>query len=166
MVDILSAVSAAQPDFAVLHFRTVKESYQALPGGWQRLARARELAPNLKLLGSGDIFSARDALAMHECSGVDGVVVARGLLRNPRILLQIEKLCAGKGEEDGSRHPLEALAFLRDIAIDSSLSPGSGNGFVLNLAAHMLGRDHELFGKLSHCGTLAETRGLLERIVS
>ncbi len=159
MEAILAAVGAAKPDFAILHFRTVEEGYRSVPRGWLRLARARELAPDLRILGSGDLFSAADALQMYRCSGVDGVAPARGLLRNPHILRELEQACGLRDPDPPAR--FGPMGFLRDIAVEAGRSPRAGNGFVLNLAAHMLGRNHPRFAALSHCGTLLETCRLL-----
>lgn len=185
---IMEAVRAGEPDFVVLHYRTVKESYRAVESGWDRLARARERFPDVRLLASGDLFSVRDALAVGRRTGVDGVAPARGIVRNPWLLRDIEEACAGRlpgegrsrracdpagGTGEGVRthargsssspQPTEAakIGFLRDIASRSGRAGTTRPGFVLELARHLLGPEHPQFGELSACPTLAAARELL-----
>ena len=104
---ILKAVRAAQPDFVMMHFRTVIEEYQVVPGGWERLARAKELlGADIPLLGAGDVVSVDAAAALWRQTGVDGVTPARGLLRNPWLLQEIEAGCEA-GAEEGKRQKAE-----------------------------------------------------------
>ena len=155
MADILPAVAAAAPDFVTLHFRTAAEAYARVPGGWQRLARARELLPGILLLGCGDVLTAADALRLRAETGVDGVAAARGLLRNPRLLLDIEDACAGRTPRPLGR--CHSLARLREMALLALESGGNRPGFVLEVARTMLGERDPLFQDLSRCRTLLQT---------
>jgi tRNA-dihydrouridine synthase B len=51
--------------------------------------------PQRTVLGSGDLFTARDCLDMLRETGVDGVSVARGAIGNPWIFQQARALAAG-----------------------------------------------------------------------
>jgi len=53
-------------------------------------------APSTKILGSGDLLTARDCLAMFDQTGVDGVTVARGAIGNPWIFRDLRALAAGQ----------------------------------------------------------------------
>jgi len=161
MNDILPAVRAAAPDFVVVHFRTVAELYAEVSDGWDRLARARELLPDVKLIGSGDLFSAADALALHRRAGVDGVAPARGVLRNPWLLRDIEAAC--RGEAIPPHPPRAKIEFLAELASDAEIRGVQRTGFVLNLAANMFGENHPLFRRLTACRDLAEIGGALAR---
>ncbi len=48
------------------------------------------------VLGSGDLFTARDCLDMLAQTGVDGVSIARGAIGNPWIFEQVRALAAGQ----------------------------------------------------------------------
>lgn len=77
-------------DFLIVHFRTVREQYQPVPGRAERLARAQQLAGSTPLVINGDYFDA--ASAREEATGFDaaGVMCARGFLRDPGLLERIE----------------------------------------------------------------------------
>ena len=155
MADILPAVAAAAPDFVTLHFRTADENYDSVPGGWQRFARARELLPGILLVGCGDVLTAGDALRLHAETGVDGVATARGLLRNPRLLLDIEDACAGRVPVLLGR--CQRLAALHAMALVAWECGRTRPGFVLEVARTMLGERDPLFQDLSRCRTLLQT---------
>ncbi len=159
MAEILPAVAAGAPDFVTLHFRTAAENYDVVPGGWQRLARARALLPGVLLVGCGDVRTAADALRLHAETGVDGVAAARGLLRNPRLLLDIEEACAGR--PPGGLERQRCLARLRDMALLALASGRTKPGFVLEVARNMLGERDALFQDLYRCHTLAQAAARL-----
>lgn len=149
---IAAAVRSAQPDLVFCHFRTVRELYRPIPDGLQRLAKARELLPDCLLFGSGDLFSAEDAMAMRRLCAVDGVIPARGLLQNPAILRDIHDHCAGIGPRPLS--VTERIIFLLDIAAASGRRPGGSHGFVLRIAAGLFGRESIFFHALAQCRNL------------
>jgi tRNA-dihydrouridine synthase len=154
MADILPAVAAVAPDFVTLHYRTAAENYDAVPGGWGRLLRARALLPGILLVGCGDVLTAADALRLHAETGVDGVCVARGLMRNPHLLLDIEDACAGGTPVPFG--PRQCLGCLRDMARLSLDSGRTRPGFVLEVARNMLGERDALFQDLYRCRTLRQ----------
>ncbi len=141
--EILSAVREARPDFVMLHYRTVAEGYRSSPEGWGRLARARELLPDIPLLASGDVFTAADALELWRQTLVDGITPARGLLRNPWLLDDIRTACAG-GKTDERGLPARA-EFLQDVCVDAVKAKEFSQGFVLELARNLFGAESELF---------------------
>ena len=188
---IMEAVRAGEPDYVVLHYRTVTESYRAVESGWDRLAQARERFPDVRLLASGDLFSVRDAVTVGRRTGVDGVAPARGILRNPWLLRDIEEACGGRLEDERVSNPVCApagaategarrmpraslscsgpenrsrIGFLRDVALRSRRAETARPGFVLELARHLLGPEHRHFAELSACPTLAAARALLNAL--
>lgn len=78
-----------------VHGRTVEQRYIG-PSRWEFLSEVkRHVGPRL-ILGSGDLFSAQDCLAMLERTGIDGVSIARGAIGNPWIFR--EALALSRGE--------------------------------------------------------------------
>ena len=75
-------------DIAALtvHLRTVKEQSK-VPAHWelmpQILALRDQIAPDTVIIGNGDIESREEALEKHAVSGLDGVMVGRGIFHNP-----------------------------------------------------------------------------------
>lgn len=64
-----------------LHARTQAQNY-AGRAHWDEIARLKE-ALTIPVLGNGDVFEARDAMAMMEQTGCDGVCVGRGAQGRP-----------------------------------------------------------------------------------
>ncbi|HWB00828.1 MAG TPA: tRNA-dihydrouridine synthase [Pirellulales bacterium] len=77
-----------------VHGRTVEQKYIG-PSRWAFLREVKQHAPQRTVLGSGDLFSAADCLAMIAETGVDGVTAARGAIGNPWIFAQARALAAG-----------------------------------------------------------------------
>ncbi|MGI9473977.1 MAG: tRNA dihydrouridine synthase [Rubripirellula sp.] len=78
-----------------VHGRTVQQRYVGA-SRWAFLAEVkRHVGERLKVLGSGDLFSAEDCLQMIQQTGVDGVTVARGAIGNPWIFQQARALSEG-----------------------------------------------------------------------
>ena len=85
-------------DFGVaaitVHGRTVQQRYVG-PSSWDFLREVKAHAGKRVVLGSGDLFTARDCLDMIARTGVDGVTVARGAIGNPWIFQEVRALAAG-----------------------------------------------------------------------
>jgi tRNA-dihydrouridine synthase len=143
---ICEAVREGQPDFVMLHYRTVEERYQAVPDGLRRLARARELLPGLPLFGSGDLYTVEAAARMYAVAAVDGVTPARGLVANPWLLRDIEAAC--RGDDVPVRTEVELREFLRRLIAEAERSGTWRAGFVLDVARHQFGREHPVFDRL------------------
>ncbi|MBL9075947.1 MAG: tRNA-dihydrouridine synthase [Planctomycetes bacterium] len=80
---------------ATVHPRTVQQKYQG-PSRWEFLRRVKAHVGAFPILGSGDLFSPFDVLAMVQQTGVDGVTVARGCIGNPFVFAQVRDLLAGR----------------------------------------------------------------------
>jgi tRNA-dihydrouridine synthase B len=78
-----------------VHARTVEQKYKG-PADWSFLARVKREFRDKTILGSGDVYTAGDALKMLEQTGVDGVIAARGAIGNPWIFRQARDLAAGR----------------------------------------------------------------------
>ncbi|MGA2031037.1 MAG: tRNA-dihydrouridine synthase [Thermoguttaceae bacterium] len=78
-----------------VHGRTVRQGYQGA-SSWEFLREVKEHAGPRTVLGSGDLFTPQDVLAMFARTGVDGAALARGAIGNPWIFRQIRDLAAGR----------------------------------------------------------------------
>ncbi|MGI5922431.1 MAG: tRNA-dihydrouridine synthase family protein [Lentisphaeria bacterium] len=159
---IAAAIRSAQPALVFCHCRTVRELYRPISDGRQRLAKARDLLPDCLLIGNGDILCAEDAEAMRQKCAVDGVIAARGLLRNPALLRDIHDHCLDRPPTPLSDS--ERLDFLRDIADAPEQGPGAKHGFVLRIAAGLYGHDSALFHELARCRNLRQANEYLHRL--
>ena len=143
---ICEAVGEGQPDYVVLHYRTVDEGYGPAPRGLWRLERAREYLASLPLLGSGDLHTAEAAARMYDVAAVDGVTPARGLLANPWLLRDIAAACrAGAASRTTDEHRCD---FLRRLVAEADRTGTWRRGFVLEVARHQFGRSHATFERL------------------
>lgn len=135
---IAPAIREGAPDFVTVHFRTVRESYNAIPNGLERLKEARKALPDIPLVGSGDLFTPQDVIRMRDQCGVDAVAPARGLLRNPRLLVDIRQTLQNAPPPPWT--PNEKYALLREFQ-----ECGATLGFVLRMAANLFGRTSQEF---------------------
>jgi tRNA-dihydrouridine synthase B len=98
-----------------VHGRTAAQSYTG-SADWNLVERIAD-ALSVPVFGSGDCLDGAAVLARWR-SGVDGVLVGRGVLRNPWILAQAADLAAGRAPrdvtlEDRGRFLLEYIELLR-----------------------------------------------------
>ncbi len=93
---ILDGAMALGVAGVTVHGRTVAQRYIG-PSRWEFLTEVqRHIAGRIRLLGSGDLFTAEDCLRMFRETGVDGVTIARGAIGNPWIFEQARALLAGR----------------------------------------------------------------------
>ena len=86
-------VQEAGASAVTIHGRTAEQSYS----GWADWELVRQVAGDLKIpvLGSGDCVEP-DQIVERMNTGVSGVLVGRGVLRNPWILAQAADIAAGR----------------------------------------------------------------------
>src|SRR4051812_24611011 len=65
-----------------VHGRTVEQKYLG-QAAWSSLSEVKRRYPDRTILGSGDFFTAEDAVRMLRTTGVDIVWIARGAIGNP-----------------------------------------------------------------------------------
>jgi tRNA-dihydrouridine synthase B len=84
-------------DYAAVrvHGRTVEQKYLGR-ADWSILSELKKRYRTRTIIGSGDIFTADDAVRMIRQTGVDVVWVARGAIGNPWIFSQAADLLAGR----------------------------------------------------------------------
>ena len=76
-----------------IHGRTAEQSYRGT-ADWELVSRVAE-ALTIPVFGSGDCIEPEQVIERME-SGVSGVLVGRGVLRNPWILAQAADIAAGR----------------------------------------------------------------------
>jgi tRNA-dihydrouridine synthase len=74
-----------------VHGRTVEQKYSGR-ANWNFLRDVKRRYPDRTILGSGDVFTAEDAVRMYRETGVDMVWIARGAIGNPWIFGQTAAL--------------------------------------------------------------------------
>jgi nifR3 family TIM-barrel protein len=74
------------PAAIILHGRTQKMQSEG-EASWEEIGKAvkvrNQLEPNVPIHGNGDVFSMADALQKVKETGVDGIMVGRGIFQNP-----------------------------------------------------------------------------------
>jgi nifR3 family TIM-barrel protein len=108
-VAFAQAMEGAGAAAVAVHGRTREQFYRG-SADWDVIAQVRA-AVNVPVLGSGDVFTADDVVAMLERTGVDGVMVARGARGNPWIFREAGALL--RGERLPSPTPLERIDMAR-----------------------------------------------------
>src|SRR5438046_2127378 len=94
---------------ARVHARTVEQKYLG-QSRWEFLREVKSRYPDKTILGSGDVFTAEDAVRMLRETGVDIVWIARGAIGNPWIFQHAAELrgfspspgIPGEGRGEGS----------------------------------------------------------------
>ena len=83
-----------------VHGRTVEQKYNG-PACWRSIREVKQRYPNRTILGSGDVFTAEDAVRMLRETGVDIVWIARGAIGNPWIFRHARALLASSPSASG-----------------------------------------------------------------
>ncbi len=118
--EIFDAALAAGVAAVTVHGRTVRQRYVG-PSDWAFLARVKRRAGRHVILGSGDLFTAEDALRMLRETGVDGCSLARGAIGNPFIFRELRELLAGRPLPPPPGIPAQRQALERHLALMSEL---------------------------------------------
>jgi nifR3 family TIM-barrel protein len=72
-----------------IHGRTREQMYGGI-ANWDTIKELKENI-NIPVIGNGDVFTAKDAFEKVKYSGVDGVMLARGILGNPWLIRDIRE---------------------------------------------------------------------------
>jgi tRNA-dihydrouridine synthase len=77
-----------------VHGRTVEQKYLGR-AAWPALREVKRRYPDRTILGSGDVFTAEDAVRMLRETGVDIVWIARGAIGNPWVFRHAAMILGG-----------------------------------------------------------------------
>jgi len=124
--EIIESVWANGYAAARVHGRTVEQKYFG-KASWAFLKQLKQRYPSRTILGSGDVFTAHDAMRMLEETGVDMVWIARGAIGNPWIFRHVTALLGNDSIMAPSiGEQREALAEHFAIAMDIHGEPLAG----------------------------------------
>ena len=88
----LRTVFSQQLDMVSVHMRTVREMSK-VPAHWELATRVRELrdeiAPDTLLVGNGDVMNHGQALERANSSGVEGIMIGRGIFQDPYAFAEV-----------------------------------------------------------------------------
>ena len=166
------AMEAAGASAVAVHGRTREQFYHGA-ADWEAIANVKR-AVGIPVIGSGDVFSADDVVAMLERTGVDAVMVARGAQGNPWIFREARALI-DRGERIDPPDPFERIDMARTHA--AALVEFAGGHSYLRMRKHVAWYVHGMPGaamvraKVNECrdyagldALLVEYRAYLERL--
>jgi len=91
--EIAKTAEAAGASAVAVHGRT-RDGFYTGTANWGIIAAVKK-AVSVPVIGSGDVFSAEDAIRMLDETGCDLVMIARGALGNPWIFREVKALWQG-----------------------------------------------------------------------
>lgn len=104
-------IEAAGAKAITVHGRT-REQYYSGQVDLETIKKVKE-AVNIKVIGNGDIKKTIDAIKMFEYTGVDGIMIGRGILGKPwKINYIIQELETGKRQQE--KTPMEKLSIIKE----------------------------------------------------
>lgn len=78
-----------------VHGRTRAQGYKG-PANWEYIKQCKQAAKNIAVIGNGDLLACQDALRMHEATGCDGFLIARGGMGQPWLAHDIFAYLSGQ----------------------------------------------------------------------
>lgn len=82
-----------------VHGRAVEQRYRDR-ADWNVIREVKQRFPETVVFGSGDMFTAAEAVSKHNESEVDGVIIARGAIGNPWIFRDLREILTGAQASD------------------------------------------------------------------
>lgn len=158
------AMEAAGAAAIAVHGRTREQHYRGR-ADWSVLASVKA-AVEVPVIGSGDVFSAADAKAMLDETGVDAVMIARGARGNPWIFREAVALIE-RGEAFAPPTPFERIDVARQHA--RGLLEFGGERTAARMRKHVAWYIHGMPGatrmreRVNEAATFAEIDELLLR---
>jgi nifR3 family TIM-barrel protein len=85
-VEVLKLAEDCGIEALTIHGRTRSDMFSG-KADWRTIAEVKARA-NIPIIGNGDVFMPEDAARMFQETGVDGVMMGRGVLSNPWLIRQ------------------------------------------------------------------------------
>lgn len=86
-IEVAKVIEAAGASLLSIHGRTRNQFYGG-QADWNIIKKVKD-AVGIPVIGNGDIFTVEDAIKMKDQTGVDGLMVARGVQGNPWLIKEI-----------------------------------------------------------------------------
>lgn len=118
-----------------LHARTAEQHYSGT-ARWEYIRELKNEVKTIPVLGNGDIWEAKDAFAMMEQTGCDGVVVGRGTLGKPWLFRDLLDVFEGREVQKSPD-----LGFVMDVMLQHA------DGLM-----SIMGADHGIRNFRKHAG--------------
>ena len=131
-VEFALAMEAAGASAVAVHGRTRDQFYKGT-ADWGVISAVKD-SVSIPVIGSGDVFCARDAKALLERTGADAVMIARGARGNPWIFREARALI-DFGEEISPPDWAERMAVAREHA--SALAASRGERAFKRMRKHV-----------------------------
>jgi nifR3 family TIM-barrel protein len=118
-VEVLKLAEDCGVEALAIHGRTRCDMFSG-NSDWGVIARVKEQA-RIPVMGNGDVFTHLDAERMFRETGVDGVMMGRGVLSNPWLIRQCWDHLSGKGVKQVSlKERAEFMVgFLQRVSLES-----------------------------------------------
>ena len=118
--ELAPAIEQAGAGWICMHPRTGKQEFRG-QADWNCLKELKQLV-HIPVLGSGDLFTAQNALDCIQQTGVDTILFARGALNDPSIFAKFQDLQQGKPQK---KHNLQDIKKLTCCMEDFYIRYGS-----------------------------------------
>jgi len=134
-IEVLKLAEDCGVEGLAIHGRTRCDLFSGR-ADWQVIARVKEQA-RIPIMGNGDVFAPADAERMFSETGVDGVMLARGVLSNPWLIRQCWDHLCGKTVLQVS--PVERAEFVTEFLrkVCSESPPPSALGRIKKIGGYL-----------------------------
>ncbi|CAM9282173.1 unnamed protein product [Ectocarpus fasciculatus] len=107
-------------DYLTVHARHAAQR-SSIPSNWIAIAEVKERVKdkNISIIGNGDVYTAADAVRMRTTTGCDGVMIARGAIKNPWVFRDL----VGNSLFNGNKEIERAETFYFECALRRDTKP-------------------------------------------
>lgn len=118
-IEVLKLAEGCGVEALAIHGRTRCDLFTG-KSDWNTIAQVKEQA-KIPVMGNGDVFTPEDAERMFRETGVDGIMMGRGVLSNPWLIRQSwDHLCGIEAKQVSSAEKAEfMISFLNRIRLES-----------------------------------------------
>ncbi len=160
--DFAAALEQAGVAGVAVHGRTAKQLYTG-SADWSIIDEVAERV-NIPVVGSGDVFTAQDAVRMLQTTAASAVFIARGTYGNPWIFSDAQQLLTGANlPQHGTKERLDALR--EHLTLVSQLAPHMARSRTFT-TWYLKGMPHAAFwrGRAVRCTTFEDFMQLVDAI--